>query len=37
MARGMLTYGFAGEIVNAIEVKPLRDRLDKFVYDRYSP
>ncbi|MDX9973635.1 MAG: Fe-S cluster assembly protein SufD [FCB group bacterium] len=37
MARGMLTYGFAGEIVNAIGVKPLRDRLDKFVYDRYSP
>lgn len=37
MARGMLTYGFAGGIVNAIPVKALRDRLDRYVYDRYSP
>ena len=36
-ARGMLTYGFADEIVSEIEVAPLRDRVDKYVYDKYSP
>lgn len=37
MARGMLTYGFAGAIVNAIEVEALRKRLDQYVFERYSP
>ncbi len=37
MARGMLTYGFAGEIVKAVTVPPLRDRLDRHVFHRYSP
>lgn len=37
MARGMLTYGFAGGIINDIAVEPLRQRLDRHVYDRYSP
>jgi Fe-S cluster assembly protein SufD len=36
-ARGMLTYGFADEIVCEIGIAPLRDRVDKFVYDKYSP
>lgn len=36
-ARGLLTYGFAGKVVNQIEVTQLRDRLDKFVFDKYCP
>lgn len=37
MARGMLTYGFAGAVVNAIEVEALRKRMDRYVFERYSP
>jgi Fe-S cluster assembly protein SufD len=37
MARGMLTYGFAGEVVDRVELGPLRKRLDRHVFDRYSP
>lgn len=37
MALGMLTYGFADEVVNQIEVEPVRARLEKFVYNKYSP
>ncbi len=37
MARGMLTYGFASEVVEQVGVEPLHDRLDRWVFDRYSP
>ena len=37
MARGMLTYGFASEVVGQIDIEPLRHRLDRWVFDRYSP
>lgn len=37
MALGMLTYGFADEVVNQIEIEPVRKRLEKFVFDKYSP
>ena len=37
MALGMLTYGFADEVVNQIEIDPVRARLEKFVYNKYSP
>jgi Fe-S cluster assembly protein SufD len=37
MARGMLTYGFADEVVNTVPVAALRDLLEKHVYERYSP
>lgn len=37
MARGMLTYGFADEVVNKVALEPLRHRLETFVFDRYSP
>lgn len=37
MAHGMLTYGFAQEIVAQIGVAPLRERLAKHVFDQYSP
>jgi Fe-S cluster assembly protein SufD len=37
MALGMLTYGFADEVVNQIEIDPVRARLEKFVYNMYSP
>jgi Fe-S cluster assembly protein SufD len=36
-ARGMLTYGFADEIVSEIAVDPLRERMDRYVYAKYSP
>ena len=36
-ARGMLTYGFADEIVSEIGLEPIRERLDRFVYEKYSP
>ncbi len=35
-AHGILTYGFADEIVKAIDVGPLRDRLERRVFDQYS-
>ena len=37
MARGILTYGFAGEIVDTIEVGPLHEKLDKYIFAKYSP
>lgn len=37
MARGILTYGFASEIVDEISLEPLRDRLGQIVFDKYSP
>lgn len=37
MARGMLTYGFASDVVDQIDIEPLRHRLDRWVFDRYSP
>jgi len=36
-ARGMLTYGFADEVVSEIGLDPLRKRLDRYVYEKYSP
>jgi Fe-S cluster assembly protein SufD len=36
-ARGMLTYGFADEVVADVEVPALRKRLERYVYDLYSP
>lgn len=36
-ARGMLTYGFADEVVSEIKLDPIRDRLEKHVFHRYSP
>jgi len=37
MARAVLTYGFADEVVREVDIEPLRKRLDKVVFDRYSP
>ncbi|MBI5094815.1 MAG: Fe-S cluster assembly protein SufD [Candidatus Hydrogenedentes bacterium] len=37
MARAMLTYGFADEVINQIDIEPLRRRLDRAVCERYSP
>ena len=36
-AHGMLTYGFAAEVVDAIEVEPLKKRLADYVFTKYSP
>lgn len=36
-ARGMLTYGFADAIVSEVGLEPLRERLDRYVYEKYSP
>lgn len=37
MARAILTYGFASEVVGEIEVEALRDRLSQYVFGKYSP
>lgn len=37
MALGMLTYGFADEVVNQIDIDAVRKRLEKFVFNKYSP
>lgn len=37
MAKAMLTYGFADEVVREVEVEPLREFLESYVFDRYSP
>jgi Fe-S cluster assembly protein SufD len=37
MARAMLTYGFAGEVAGEVELDALRDWLNGYIYDRYSP
>lgn len=36
-ARGMLTCGFADEIVSQIDVRPVRDRLHRKVVAKYAP
>lgn len=36
-ADGILTYGFAAEIVDAIKVEALRTRLSEYVFKMYSP
>ncbi len=36
-ARGILTYGFADEIVAQLTMEPVRARLDRLVFDKYSP
>jgi Fe-S cluster assembly protein SufD len=36
-ARGMLTYGFADEIVSEIGPEPLRARQEAYVFTKYSP
>lgn len=36
-ARGILTYGFADDVVNDIEIGPLHDRLDRYIFEKYSP
>jgi len=36
-ALGMLTYGFADEVVNQIAIGPVRKRLERFVFNTYSP
>ncbi|MEK7794987.1 MAG: SufD family Fe-S cluster assembly protein, partial [Candidatus Hydrogenedentota bacterium] len=35
-AHGILTYGFASEVAGQIEIAPLRDWLNKLVYDKYA-
>ncbi len=37
MAIGMLAYGFADEVVQEAPIARLRERLDKHVFDKYSP
>lgn len=37
MARAMLTYGFADEVVDEVEVEPLQEWLNDYIYKRYSP
>ncbi len=37
MARGMLTYGFASEVLEDVDVESLRSRLDRWIFHRYSP
>ncbi len=36
-ARGILTYGFADDVVSRVDLDPLRRRLDAVVYKRFSP
>lgn len=36
-ARGMLTYGFADEVVQAVGPAPLREHLEQHVFSRYNP
>jgi Fe-S cluster assembly protein SufD len=36
-AQAILTYGFASEIVGDIAVDALRERLARYVFDKYSP
>lgn len=37
MARAILTYGFALEVVGEIGVDAVRERLSTYVFDKYSP
>lgn len=34
-AEGLLTYGFAGEIVGLIKIDAIRERLDKYAFNKY--
>ncbi|MBI2425449.1 MAG: Fe-S cluster assembly protein SufD [Candidatus Hydrogenedentes bacterium] len=36
-ARGMLTYGFAGEIVDEMNIDAVHAPLSAYIYDKYSP
>jgi Fe-S cluster assembly protein SufD len=36
-ARGMLTYGFADDVVRELEVDAVRARMEDLVFNRYSP
>lgn len=36
-ARGMLTYGFADEIITEIQPDAFRDRLQHYIFKKYSP
>jgi Fe-S cluster assembly protein SufD len=37
MARAMLTYGFADEIVEEVKIDPLTQRLNAYIFAKYSP
>ncbi len=37
MGRGLLTYGFADEVVSELEIAPIRERLDRHVFEKYRP
>jgi Fe-S cluster assembly protein SufD len=37
MAKAMLTYGFADEVVREVEVPSLQKHLEAYVFDKYSP
>ena len=37
MAHAILTFGFASGIVDEIKIAPLRERLSKYVFEKYSP
>lgn len=37
LARGILTYGFASDIVHTIPVEEVRDRLNEYVFAKYNP
>ncbi len=37
MARAMLTYGFADEVVQELDVDAFRERMETIVFDKYSP
>ena len=36
-AHGILTYGFAAEVVDEIPLEALQERLAAYVFDKYSP
>jgi Fe-S cluster assembly protein SufD len=36
VARDLLVYGFASEVVSRIKVEPLRQELDKFFYSKFE-
>ncbi len=36
-ARAMLTCGFAGEVLQELEIAPVRERLEREVFERFSP
>ncbi len=36
-ANGILTYGFAAEVVDRVSLAPLRDRLARYCFNKFSP